>query len=469
MASSKKKTPDHVKLLEITDRYLVDLECLREMFATVMPVLKEQDKKRHESVQEILRRSEKIVEDDSLESTATSSEDQGGKEGCDEDESQEKSVRIRIEYDDIETLTSTLRKLNRAESLFAKQSIVSFVSRFDEFLGAFLEIALAQNPDWLRSSEKTITYKELIDLKSLDTAIKGVISKEVENLLRGSHEEQIAYIDEKLKLGIREHFPNLPCFLEVAERRNLFVHTGGLVSSQYMERCRAFKFSTNNINEGEELEVTEDYFENAFSIFFEIGLRIGQAAFRRLFPDEVSTADTALNKLAIKFLNYGDNELAEVITNYDLNIPAKLRSDDSENEYYARINRAIAQKRQGKDYEMGLDGVPWKAFHTKYKLCLHVLRDEFEEAALLMASDDVITSIKIDGFRTWPIFKEFRTTQIFRDTYKNIFEQEYVPDPERDASTIARQEEVMGADQDAFVAEPQGKDAEHDENASEQG
>lgn len=342
----KEETPEHIKLLAITDRYLVDLECLREMFSTVIPVLQDQDEQRHAAVKEVLSRAEEVPDRQSSKDNLVVNEG----EPIDDEE----PTRISIKAKDIETLMSNIRKIKRAETLFTKQSIVSIVSRFDEFLGRFLEIALEQNPEWLKSSEKTITYKELIDLKSVDTAIKGVISKEVEQLLRGSHEEQIRYVDEKLKLGIQEHFSKLACFLEVAERRNLFVHTGGLVSAQYLDKCKGFGVSVKEIEEGQELEVTESYFEEAFYAYFEIGLRIGQAAFRRLFPGENSFADNALNKLAIKFLNYDDNSLVGIITNYDLNIPAKFRSDDSENEYYARINRAVAQKRLGFDFEKGL-------------------------------------------------------------------------------------------------------------------
>lgn len=457
------KPPDHIKLLVITDQYLVDLECLREMFATVIPVLSEQDKERHRAVEEILKRFEMCFSEKTSEGgdDTTKALNQTGDVG--ESKPPGEVIQIRVGIDDAELLKSTLRKLTRAEALFRKQSIVSLVSRFDEFLGSFLEIALTQNQEWLKS-EKTITYKELIELKSIDTAIKGVISKEVEKLLRGSHEEQITYIDEKLRLGIREHFQKLPSFLEVAERRNLFVHTGGLVSRQYLERCRSFKFSADDVTKGHRLKVSEEYFEEAFSVFFEIGLRIGQAAFRRLFPGEAARADKALNKLAIKFLNSGDNELAEVITTYDLNIPAGLRSDDCENEYYARINRAIAQKRQGKDFEAGLKGVPWQVFHTKYKLCLHVLRDEFEQAASMMTSEDIIAEVGIEGFRTWPIFKDFRSSSEFRVAYMKVFNQEYAPDPERDASSIARQEAVIETEGEVELSDDEANDTERSED-----
>ena len=138
-----------------------------------------------------------------------------------------------------------------------------------------------------------------------------------------------------------------------------------------------------------------------------------------------------------------------MITTYDLNIPAKLRSEDAEYEYYARINRAVAQKRLGRHFEAGLEGIPWKAFHSKYKLYLHLLHDEFEEAAAMMTSDVVIEEVGIDGFNTWPIFREFRLSPEFREAYKQAFGREYAPDPERDASTIARQKEILDYEREA--------------------
>ena len=210
----KRKIPSNEQLLSITDRYLVDLECLREMFATVMPVLREQDNLRQKDLDKLTDRITEVFEKKSTDEDAEPST-HGKSEESESEKAEsrgEKVARVMSILTDSKSQISNVKKIKRAQTLFAKQSIVSFVSRFDEFLGPVLEIALAQNPGWLKSSEKVITYKELIDLKSIDTAIKGVIAKEVENLMRGTHEEQILYIDERLKLGIREHFPNIAFF-----------------------------------------------------------------------------------------------------------------------------------------------------------------------------------------------------------------------------------------------------------------
>lgn len=413
-----KDIPPHLELINISDCFLSDLECIREMVSYFAPMLQQQDKERKEAVEKIMLK---------IESSAKKKD-----ETPPSDKSND-NIEVSISVSDVEELISNIRKMNRAGQLFRQQSTVSLISRFDEFIGQFLAIVLRLHPEWLNSSDKTITYKELVRLESIEKAVIGLIQKEVENILRGSHEEQLKFIDEKLKLGIYDSFNRLVDFLEVTERRNLFVHTGGKVSQQYLDRCRAFGLENDRSScVGDFLDIDSNYFNDAFSLCFELGLRISQAAIRRLFPDELLVADRALNHLAIKFLNSNDYSLAEVICEFDLGIPDKLRSDDTEFLYFARINRAIAQKFVQKEFKKGLQGIHWQAFHPKYQFALDVLNDEYEKAGDFMKSQVIQESVGKTGFRTWPLFKEFRNTEIFRKMYFEIYEEEYFPDPEKD-------------------------------------
>ena len=412
-SESLSDVPEHKRMLLITDFYLSDLDCLREMFETVKPVLAKQDEERAEKL--------KILLESAKSSGSNDSEDK---------------EELKFTSDEYREFLSNLQKLRRAEHLFHQQLIVSLISRFDEFLGEFLKIVLHLHPEWLKTSEKTLTYKELIEMKSVEKAISGVISKEIDNLLRGSHEEQIDFIDDKLKIGIKDHFEELPSFLEIAERRNLIAHTGGKVSQQYLDRCKCFGYTHKSPPEIDSLlNIDGDYFLGSFCLCFEIGLRVSQASYRRLFPDELKDADRSLNNLTIKFLDSGEWELAERVCNFNLSIPDKLRSsDDHEFKYYALINRAIAQKNLEKDIEPGLLGVPWAAFHPKYSMALHILRDDYDSAKKLMATPSVEEEVTQHGFRTWPLFRNFRESTQFKEAYQELYGEEYILDPEKDKS-----------------------------------
>ena len=404
------------KLLYISNRYLNDIECINEMIVTVLPILKEKDEVRTQQVKEALK-----ILNNSLKRVKNSQQNEKSKNNT-----------FKLPELNYDSLISNIVKLSRADQLFRKQCIVSFISRFDEFIGGFLEIMFKKNPDWLiKSNEKTITYKELIDLDSIEKAIEGVIIKEVDNILRLSHKNQIDEIDQKLKLGINDSCKHLINFYEVTERRNLFVHTGGVVSNSYINNCKRMGITLpEDLEMGKYLQADDSYLSQAFQVCFELGLKISQSGYRRLFPDFLEEADKGLNHLAIRFLNNGDFELAKLICDYDINLPAKFRSSDGEMYYYALINRAIAIKFLGEDFEQGLKEICWDAFHPKYKICLHVLRDEFDEAAILMKNEDVIEKITKIGFRTWPVFREFRGSTQFVQAYKEIFKEDFIVDPE---------------------------------------
>lgn len=383
------------------DSYLIDLECLREMFFTVLPVLQERDSARVKEIEAILDDARVINDDD-------------GKKSVTLTNAAAKEMALNV------------RKLRRAESIFRREAIVSLVSRFDEFLSAILKVVLRENPEWLKSNTKTLTYKELIELDSVKEAITGIIEKEVDELMRGSKEEQINFLDSKLKLGIKDNFTKFSEFLEIAERRNLFAHTGGRVSQQYLDRCKKYGIrNPEDVRKGALIEISDDYFSKAFDLFFEAGLRVSQAAFRRMFPGHLRAADRSLNHLAIRFLDLAEWELAELISDFFVAVPEQLRSEDVEFYYFALINRAIAQKASGKKVEPGLAGVPWEAFHPKYKLALHVLRDEFDEAAKLCRNQAVIEAVTENGFREWPLFRTFRETAQFADAYKETFGRDF--------------------------------------------
>jgi len=427
---SKKVTESiepQIEFLRIIDSYLEDLESLSDMHSNVTPFLKKIEEEKIDEFRALLTsKSPPIPESESESETETLTNLSGEKLETPKKKTRSFSIQVKGHHADL--LMSDIRKLSSAEKLFKKQAIVTLVSRFDEFFGKLLHLVLEQNPTWLSSSEKTLTYKELIEIKSVEKAIEAVISKEVENLMFGSHAEQIAYIDEKLKLGISENFSSLPHFLEVAERRNLFVHTGGVISTKYLEKCNSFGYSTQGLKKGDCLNGDLDYFNQAFIIYFEAGLRIGQAAYRRLFPTKLETADSGLNHLSVKFMRAGDYKLAELISSFDIGIPDKLRSKNTEFPYFARINKAASLKFQNKEFESCLESVPWSAFHPKYALCLHILREEFDQAIDLMKTPEIQTSVGDSGFRGWPIFRDFRETNEFLSVYEEVFNKKFEPE-----------------------------------------
>ena len=59
-------------------------------------------------------------------------------------------------------------------------------------------------------------------------------------------------------------------FIEITQRRNLFAHNDGIVSTQYLNACKvnSVTHEDNKINIGAELGIDIDYFNKAFNCLF---------------------------------------------------------------------------------------------------------------------------------------------------------------------------------------------------------
>jgi len=99
----------------------------------------------------------------------------------------------------------------------------------------------------LSSSERSISYKDLTEIGSVEAAREQIIEKEVESVLRDSHSQQIDWLEKKLDIPLRKDLRIWPEFIELCERRNLLLHADGLVSSQYLAVCKRHDVDLKNI------------------------------------------------------------------------------------------------------------------------------------------------------------------------------------------------------------------------------
>jgi hypothetical protein len=158
------------------DIFLNDLECIAEMFSLIAPVIKSKDEERNKRILEL---SEEI-------------ETERGK-----------ARRIKSAQDAKEFI-GHLKKIERAEHMFRQNTITSIVSKFEEFIARLLKVAFEQNAGWLKNPDKKITYKELLEIQSLDDLKNDLIAREIDLLMRDSSKCQVVFLDSRLKFRCRK-------------------------------------------------------------------------------------------------------------------------------------------------------------------------------------------------------------------------------------------------------------------------
>jgi hypothetical protein len=325
-------------------------------------------------------------------------------------------------------LTEKVDTTTLANDLLPINFVVSFVSQYDAYLGGLIRTIFLTKPEFLNSSEKNILFSELIKFESIEEAREFIVEKEVESILRESHLKQFKWLENKLGITLRKDLPSFSEFIEITERRNLFVHCNGVISRQYLDVCK--ENDVKNIDKlklGQKLIAKPTYFNKCYMVLFEIGFKLGQVIWRKLQPEDIENADKHLNNVCYQLLIKGHNKLALNLLTFGTDTLKKHY--DQETVCILTINKALAHYLSDKKEECKkvLAKHDWSATSDKYKLATAVLEENYSKAIELMKSIGNSNShVNKDAYKEWPLFRQFRKTNEFKAAYKTIFEEELI-------------------------------------------
>jgi hypothetical protein len=218
-----------------------------------------------------------------------------------------------------------------------------------------------------------------------------------------------------------------PLFVEVTERRNLFVHTDGVVPHQYLDVCeRSSCTVAEDICLGKSLSITREYFTAAYECLYEIGVKLAQVLWRKLEPDKIRSADANLNRVSYELLVEDRYRLARVLLDFGTETLKKHGSE--EGRLTMVVNRAQAYKWGGNDQDAKriLNAEDWTAMGLKFKMARDVLLDDFDAAMQIMDRIGVSGEIDKHHYREWPLFREIRKSKEFAAKFEQIFGEPFI-------------------------------------------
>ncbi len=327
---------------------------------------------------------------------------------------------FKIHMKDVSTATLAFKNVPR---IF----FCSLVHQYDAYLGNILRECFRVRPETMHVSQKHMTFSDLLKYQSIEAAQEFLIEKEVESIIRESHAVQFDWMEKRFDLTLRKDLPAWPQFIELTERRNLFVHCDGIVSSQYLDMCKQHGFvHKKNLKVGDQLTVSTEYFKQAIDCIIEIGVKLGHVLWRKLEPKELEKADNALHLITYEFLSDEWYSLTKILLHFAEETLIKKSSDNIRR--MNLINLAIAYKFTG-DTDKAcklLDTQDWSACEDKFKLAVAVLHDRKDETIRIMKRIGKDGSVRRQDYSSWPLFKEFRTTKEFLGTYKELFGEEFI-------------------------------------------
>ena len=353
------------------------------------------------------------------------------------------------QYMEFQNLERRFQRNVRSIQIVPRSFFASLISHYDAFIGNLLRAIFYMKPEVLNSSEHHLTFKELTSFASMDDARASVVEKEVEALLRESHADQFEWMEKKFNVPLRKGLPSWPTFIEVTERRNLFVHCNGIVSPQYLTVCKRHGVDCSKVTLGQELHVTPKYLKLAYATVVEIGVKLAHVLWRRLKPESMEEADGSFNNICLDLIR--DEKYTVAQTLLDFAVDYKTFGSESGCKVLI-LNRAQAYKWGGHDKRAKeiLASVDWSAANEKFQLGAAVLNDDFGAASQIMRHIGSDSSPNKGDYKEWPIFKIFRGSAEFAAAYADVFGE---PFGSVDASEIPEKDVVrVGAPEPAGAA-----------------
>ncbi len=322
--------------------------------------------------------------------------------------------RLRRAYGLLDTTGITLRRT----------CIVSLVSFFDALVGQLARSFLKIVPEKLDSSARSIKLSQLTKLGSVKAAREHVIEGVIDTVLRGNHAGQIAWLSEELDVTLEPDRGLWSRFIEVTERRNLFIHSDGRVSTQYLSVCAEHGAKMPaDIVVGTLLDVEQAYFRDANATVLEMGVKLGHVIWRKLLPGDSEEANSRLIQMCLDLIDNEEYALARKLLEFPEEMPGELGTGDL---LLLGINIAQTYKWEGDEERCRevLAKTDWDAHADKFRLAWAVLEDRFDDAVPIMERIGAKGGIDKDDYRTWPLFKEFRKSRQFKRAFLAIFGEE---------------------------------------------
>lgn len=334
-----------------------------------------------------------------------------------------KKYKLSIEFNRAASrLDKKHQRAVTASNLLLDKILISYVSEYDAFLGRLIKKILELKPELLNSGEKNVSFAMLKQLGSVEAAFQHIIEKEVESVLRNSHADHFKWLEKLCNVTLTKNLESWGKFIELTERRNLFVHCDGVVSTQYLTNCQTHQCQvTSEISVGTRLNADKNYLNSSFECLYEIAVKLTQVIWRKLFPTECDQADDSLINVSYSLIHEEKYKVAQELLDFGVDTIKNHASDS--NKRILIINRAQAyyhDKNKEKSNKI-INSVDWSSCADQFQLCVAVLKEDYDKATLIMKRMGKDGSIQEADYLDWPVFREFRKDQKFSDTFHSVF------------------------------------------------
>lgn len=299
--------------------------------------------------------------------------------------------------------------------------LMSLVATFDSFTADVVRKMLRVRPERYADSERTMPVRDILRMESLEKFMDAVIDEEAYLFSRGSHEEQVKFIEKNFHIPIIKPWSKWPDFVEIFERRNLIAHGEKAYNARYVQICEKAGKSERVGRLGQPIELPLDYLDDCSDVLLEFSTLLVYVLWCKHFEPDIDKAHTALNEVSFQLISNRKPSVAQHILEFALSVKNAKIKERTKRMMIVNLASAFKQlKNQDKCAET-LAGEDWTASSDNFKICVAALRDEVSDVIDMMEAVVGQGTVEKHSFRTWPVFSSTRKDDAFRVKFEAIF------------------------------------------------
>jgi len=358
-----------------------------------------------------------------------------------EDQVDEKSKVVKIVYKPIDNIElrdhiDNANKVRNHINLLYKNSLISLLSSVEWFFSQILHYYYDKHPESAGIQKKTMTLSDLKGFGTIEDAEKYLIDVKIEEILRGNFESWISVLKSELSLGLGYIEPIKEELIEIYQRRNLFVHNGGVVNSIYLSKVK--EQYRKDIKANQQLAVEKEYLEDAICKLQRAFILIASELWKNLDKTDKTRGDV-LTDIVYENLLKNRWDICEGLTFFIIN-DSQL---DITDKVVSQLNYWLCKKRtnQYESIKKELEKADYSDKKEIFQLALFSLKDDKESFFRMLPSALDSRQLNIERLEEFPIFKEMRESEEYQ---KFKEESKYFKEPNQEIERTYSTEEQDG-------------------------
>lgn len=340
------------------------------------------------------------------------------------------------DFSELQKSLRHMQEIDEGMQILPSSILLSLVATFDSIIADFCKSLLQIDSKRLESRDKSISYRELLEINDVIALKDRIIQDEVDELLRGSHQKQVAYFEKLVDTEIIKHHSRWPNFIEVFERRNVYAHASGYASASYIDNLSKVRYPTESLELGKTLKLSTSYLHKSVDYLTEFGTLLTFVAWKKLGIDP-SKPFGALSEASFAYLSKRRFKLATWLLDFAIHKQSRKGvSDIIIRRMIVNLANAYKKMDDQKNCDKILSEIDWTACSLAFRLAICSLREDVPQAVELLPKAFASGDVNADQIRTWPVYDWIRENEEFRRAFEQTFDQKLIEDKDSPAQDM---------------------------------